>query len=78
MVYRGHIRNGTIVFDDSVALPEGAEVDVSVRCASAASSAEAQPSLYERMMPFIGVIDDLPSDYSCQHDHYLYGMPKHK
>lgn len=28
MVYRGHVRNGAIVLDDAVSLPEGMEVTV--------------------------------------------------
>jgi hypothetical protein len=31
MTLRGHIRNGTVVLDSKVPLPEGAEVDVVVR-----------------------------------------------
>jgi hypothetical protein len=28
MTYKGHIKNGTVVLDQPVALPEGAEVNV--------------------------------------------------
>ena len=26
---------------------------------------------------YVGTADDLPNDISANHDHYLYGMPKH-
>lgn len=76
MVYRGHIRNGMVVFDESVSVPEGTEVDVSVRAASVEETADEPPTLYERYKSFIGIADGLPSDMAEQHDHYLYGTPK--
>jgi hypothetical protein len=49
-------------------LPEGAGVDVT-------PTGEAViPSLYERLKDIVGVADDLPSDSSDNHDHYLYGL----
>jgi hypothetical protein len=36
------------------------------------------PTLYERLMPFIGIANGLPRDFSVNHDHYLYGTPKRK
>lgn len=37
MTYRGHIKNGVVVFDDSVLLPEGVEVTISVAPAKVSS-----------------------------------------
>lgn len=34
------------------------------------------PSLYERLRDVIGSVDNLPTDASINHDHYLYGTPK--
>jgi hypothetical protein len=28
------------------------------------------------LLEFAGVADDLPTDFSINHDHYLYGTPK--
>lgn len=76
--------NGTFSLVGPVDLPEGTPVRLTVTPAltdaveSAPPETEAEeiPTLYERMKPFIGIIDDLPSDYAEQHDHYLYGTPK--
>lgn len=76
MVYRGHVHGGTIVFDDSVAPPEGAEVEVFVRAAPPVETVEEPPTLNERYKSFIGIASGLPSDLAEQHDHYLYGTPK--
>lgn len=76
MVYRGHVQGGTIVFDDSVAPPEGSEVEVFVRAAPLEETAEEPPTLNERYKSFIGIASGLPSDLAGQHDHYLYGTPK--
>jgi len=71
MTYRGHVKNGVVVLDPAVALPEGAEVDV-----SPVSPAEAIPTVAERYKDIIGILDGLPPDASVNHDFYLYGAPK--
>jgi hypothetical protein len=78
MSYRGTIKNGAIVLDNSPALPEGAEVQVEVISDESASSVSSgtSPTLYERLRPFIGAFQALPADASVNHDHYLYGTPK--
>jgi hypothetical protein len=77
MVYRGRIKNGEIVLDDVVRLPEGAEVAVSLlEPISDQADEKVIPTLYDRMKPFIGAAEGLPSDLSEQHDHYLYGLPR--
>lgn len=83
MVYRGHVRNGVVELDEPGSLPEGAEVSVEmvpVRKESAegreSSESRGGPSLYERLRHVIGKVDDLPPDFSRNHDHYLYGTPK--
>jgi hypothetical protein len=70
MVYRGKIQKGVVVFDEAVALPEGAEVNV--------ESVEPQtsPTLADIFRDFIGCANDLPADMAKNHDHYLYGTPK--
>jgi len=79
MVYRGHVRNGKIELDESppLPLPEGAEVDVTFREGSAApEDEETVPTLYEQLEDIIGTVPGLPEDFSVNHDHYLYGVPK--
>lgn len=77
MVYRGWVKNGKIEFDDTVRLPEGTAVEVTVTDTPAASEGDdTGPTLYERLKDFIGSVDDLPPDASINVDHYLYGHPK--
>jgi hypothetical protein len=54
MTYRGHIENGLVVLDETVALPEGTQVCVQ-------PVVEARMSLAERFKGVIGCISDLPS-----------------
>ncbi len=77
MTYIGHVQNGTIVLDDPAALPEGMKVRVEPTPENDAGNSTAErPSLLERMKDLVGIIDDLPPDFSENHDHYLYGTPK--
>jgi hypothetical protein len=76
MTYRGHIKNGTVVLDEPVALPEGAEVAVSLMGNVESVADEQGPTLYERLKPLIGKVEGLPADAALNHDHYLYGTPK--
>jgi hypothetical protein len=77
MTYRGHVKNGVIVFDEAnPSLPEGSAVDISpVPSETGTEHSEEIPSLYERLKPFIGKLEGLPPDASVNHDHYLYGVP---
>ena len=74
MTYRGRVKNGTVVFDEPVSLPEGSPVEVIVR--GAQLEEECIPTLYERLKPVIGKAEGLPPDSSVNVDHYLYGHPK--
>jgi len=78
MTYRGCVQNGVVVLDDPAELADGTVVSVrpvSKRPASRKPPKEL-PTLYERLKPFIGSLDGLPADFSVNHDHYLYGVPK--
>ena len=69
MGYRGHIKNGIIVIDEFIDLPEGTEVRIEV--------AEGDgPTLADRLASVIGTAKDLPHDAAENLDHYLYGAPK--
>jgi len=77
MPYRGHVENGIVVFDEAVALPEGACVQVDLlRDAGAGVTEETGLTLYERLKPVIGTAQGLPPDAALNVDHYLYGQPK--
>ncbi len=77
MIYRGRVKNGVVVLDDAVTLPEGTEVRVDVSDDSQESTGDADaPTLYERLEPLIGTAKGLPPDASKNVDHYLYGHPK--
>lgn len=71
MVYRGHVRNGVVVLDETTGLPEGAQVQVAVLAPS-----EQESTLGTRLMKFSGKLTGLPTDLARNHDHYLHGAPK--
>jgi len=70
MVVKGHIVKGSVVLDEAVALPEGAEVRVEL------VEPTLRPTLAERFRDVIGKAQGLPSDMAENHDHYLHGAPK--
>jgi hypothetical protein len=74
MTLQGIVRNGTIVLDSDVTLPEGARVDVTVRD-HAEEVAEKKPTLLG-LLKLAGTLDDLPPDFAAEHDHYIHGTPK--
>jgi hypothetical protein len=78
MTSKGRIRNGSVVLDDPLALPEGAEVTVACDDLeqNRRDDGESGPTLYERLKPMFGIANDLPPDGSRNLDHYLYGSPK--
>lgn len=78
MIYRGHVRNGVVVLEDSVDLPEGAEVRVEIvkPPAGEPSSARQQPTLGQKLLKYAGKAVGLPCDAARNHDHYLYGARK--
>ena len=79
MTFQGHVKNGAIVPDTPIVLPEGATVQIEV-LPSVPERDERKtsdiPTLYERLKPFVGILDGLPEDAAANHDHYLYGTPK--
>ena len=69
MTYRGHVKDGVVVLDDPVKLPEGAVVRVEL------APAEDARTLAERLGDVIGIVDG-PPDLAENHDHYGHGKPK--
>lgn len=77
MTYHGHVVNGVVVFDGGSAPREGTEVRVIVTSPpEAASNGSEVPTLLESVADFIGIADDLLSDFARNHDHYIHGSPK--
>jgi hypothetical protein len=75
MTVSGRVRNGVIVVDEPNVLPEGAAVQILLL---PADSMVALPpsSLFDRLAPVVGAIEDVPEDASVNLDHYLYGHLK--
>jgi hypothetical protein len=71
MTYRGRVKNGVIVLDEPVCLPDGAEVEV-----SPANEEPPGPTWGEVFKDLIGKAEGLPVDMARNHDHYLHGAPK--
>lgn len=77
MTYRGHVQNGVVVLDDPVAIPEGTVVEIEVLLAPQPEASDGGGrTLVERLVSVIGKIEDLPTDFARQHDHYLHGTPR--
>lgn len=77
MVYRGHVKDGVVVFEGTAVPAEGTVVSVRpVRPRAGRSKTRKPPSLAERLGPVLGKAEGLPSDLAQNHDHYLYGLPK--
>jgi hypothetical protein len=71
MIYRGHVKDGVIVLDQSVQLPEGAEVEV-----RATYTPPTEKSWADVFRAVIGKAEGLPDESSTNHDHYLHGIKK--
>jgi hypothetical protein len=84
MGYRGHIKNGAVEFEEPVALPEGAEVEVTPKVEGTGekpvedlAQVEGEiPTLHERFGHLIGIGNGLPKDMAENHDLYIHGAPK--
>jgi hypothetical protein len=77
MVYRGHVRQGLVVLDPTVVLPEGVEVRVEVpETASQTSLDSREDTPGRRLLKYAGKAVGLPSDAARNHDHYIHGAAK--
>jgi hypothetical protein len=70
MVCKGHIVNGAVILDEPVDIPEGTPVRVEL-------PPKAGKTLAERLSSVIGSVKGMPEDAAENHDHNLYGAPKH-
>ena len=73
MTYRGKVRQGTIVLDPGVELPDGAVVRVEIELTGEATSPSDDDPLYK--MADLALETGIP-DLATNVDHYLYGHPK--
>jgi hypothetical protein len=77
MVYLGHVRQGLVVLDPTVVLPEGLEVRVEVPETSSSTSAVAQDDTPgRRLLKYAGKAVGLPPDAARNHDHYIHGAAR--
>ena len=78
MVYRGHVKDGVVVVDDPVVLPEGLHVRIEIPTEepNPVTAGEASQTLGQMLLKYAGKAVGLPSDAARNHDHYLYGTPK--
>jgi len=68
--YTGRIQNGVVVLPPDAHLPEGTEVEVIPRIASADTNAFVEGMLK------LAKPRDWPSDFALNHGHYVKGQPK--
>ncbi len=78
MIYRGRVKNGTVVLEPPDALPDGAEVRIEVlpKATEEPLLDDKGQTLGEKMMKYAGRAVGLAEDAALNHDHYLYGAPK--
>ncbi len=81
MVYRGYVANGTIRLEDSVTLPEGAEVRVELAPIAKEVFNPNAPAIEDQLRAIWADVPEeewkrLPADLTDHLDHYLYGTPK--
>jgi hypothetical protein len=77
MTLLGHIRDGQIVPDDPVTLPEGVPVRIELMPKESATKLQDDDgiSLGEKLLKYAGKATGLPSDLARRHDHYIHGTP---
>jgi uncharacterized lipoprotein YbaY len=67
----GTVKNGVVILPPDNALPEGAQVDVTLRQAR-----ETDEPLVDLVQKLAKPRSHLPADYALNHGHYLRGEPK--
>jgi hypothetical protein len=74
MVYHGRVKNGAIVLNPAVELPDGAAVRVELEPPAGESQVSSGDDPLSRMTD-LAVETGIP-DLATNVDHYLYGHPK--
>ena len=75
MTFLGKVKNGVVVPDEPVDLPEGAVARIDIVQDDSGVDPEIL-KLRATLRKYAGCCDGLPPDYALNHDHYLYGTPK--
>jgi hypothetical protein len=65
MTYHGRVKNGVIVLDEPVPLPEGTEVKI-----EPVEPVTEKPSVWDKLLELEGTAHGLPADVAERHDHY--------
>jgi hypothetical protein len=73
MTCKGRVKNGVVILEEGVSLPENAEVNVELVDQHEPGE---PPSWADVLKDAIGIVDDLPPDMARNHDHYIHGTPK--
>ena len=76
MTIHAIIKEGKIVPTEPLSFADGTEVTITPL--EQELKDQDPTNVAELFRKFVGVIDNLPSDLSTNHDHYLYGVPKKK
>jgi len=77
MIYHGHVKNGVIVPDVSVTLPDGLRVTIEIpEAESEKTRDDKSETLGQKLLKYAGRAEGLPADAARNHDHYLYGTPR--
>jgi hypothetical protein len=74
MSYRGQVRNGVIILEGNIRLPEGTVVDVNQAATQSVVTVDA--GWARELLEIAGTATGLPVDLALNHDHYLYGTKK--
>jgi uncharacterized lipoprotein YbaY len=72
MTYKGRVKNGVVVLEEHVSLPDDAEVRIEL----VADSKETGTPWADVLQEVIGSVDDWPEDMAANHDHYIHGAKK--
>lgn len=70
MTFRGHMKNGVVVVDGPIPLPDGTPVEIQPVDSTSGGK------LWEKLAEFAGKAEALPADAAENVDHYLYGTKK--
>lgn len=73
MTCKGKVNGGVVVPEPPGVLPEGAEVRIQVL----RRPRRRKLTLSAKLLNWAGTAKGLPPDLAENHDHYLYGVPKH-
>ena len=71
LAYIGHVKNGAIVLDEPISLPDGAVATIEAASVVSRIGGDADTSFADRFAEVLGKADTLPGDAAENHDHYL-------